>query len=150
MFYFNTQKPWRLLKWHWSWNGPIQPDTHQGIRFLTSFRKKLRSLECLGCLHNAERDMYCIYTLYYRQTTKRFSEVINKGTMGCEHLKWWTVEDKGAFEWGQWGGEYNKKHTPILFACLPPTSGACQSSYYPRCVCVCACVAREWPPIQNW
>lgn len=30
---------------------------------------------------------YTVYMQHYRQTAKRFSEVINKGTMGCEHFQ---------------------------------------------------------------
>lgn len=44
---------------------------------------------------------------------------------------------KEPLSWVQPGGEPNTKYTPILFVCLPPTSGACHSSYYPQCVCVC-------------
>lgn len=37
--------------------------------------------------------------------------------MGCERFKRQTVEDKGAFEGVEWGGEHCKKNnTPSLFA----------------------------------
>lgn len=74
------------------------------------------------------------YVRHYSEAAKRFSEVINMGTMGCKQLRRQTVEDKGAFE----RGEHDENYTSILFSCLL-FSRVCHSRHC-ACVCMCECV----------
>lgn len=78
------------------------------------------------------------YVRHYSEAAKRFSEVINMGTMGCKQLRRQTVEDKGAFERAGQGGEHDENYTSILFSCLL-FSCVCHSRH---CACVCMCVCQ--------
>lgn len=82
---------------------------------------------------------------HYSEAAKRFRDVINMGTMGWKQLRRQAEEDKGASEQAGLGGKRDENYSSILFSCLL-FSGACQSRH---CMCVCMCVSRVWPPIEN-